>query len=163
MYAAVLVQEDASFSLALLESGLIAAGYTPEITEQSSQLDIGAVLQGEAPELLVLALSKLTSECITQIADVDQHYPCPVLVWIASHDPEVLDEVIHAGVSSYVCGDVQAEYLELQIALAKARFKSRQKLKHDAADAKKKLRERKLVERAKGLLMEKKKMSERTR
>lgn len=160
MAAVVLVQQQAPLSLALLEVGLATAGYHSQVLLQGDDLDVGAVLAGGVPELLVLVLPRLDENSIAQIAEVDQHYPCPLVLWIANHDPEVLDDAINAGVSAYLSGDFRAHHLTLQLALAKARFKSRQRLKHAAADAKNKLRERKLVDRAKGILMDKRKLTE---
>jgi response regulator NasT len=65
-----------------------------------------------------------------------------------------------AGVSAYVVAGLQAERIKPVLDVAMARFNQEQKLRAELSDTKHKLAERKLLERAKGLLMKRHGLSE---
>lgn len=146
----------------LLESlrfGLRQAGYSCEVVEQVAEFDISVVI-GRAPALLVVVIDALNDDVVAQFAELDNHSPCPVMLCVGQHDPALLAKAIETGASTYISGACSDERAALLAELATLRFQARQKLIHDVEDAKNKLKERKLVERAKGILMEKKQLSE---
>ena len=65
-----------------------------------------------------------------------------------------------AGVSAYIVAGLSSERVKPVLDVALARFNVDQKLRNELSDTKLKLAERKTVERAKGLLMERHKISE---
>ena len=65
-----------------------------------------------------------------------------------------------AGVSAYIVAGLQAERVKPVLDVALARFRQEQKLLSELCDTKQKLAERKVVERAKGLLMTRHQLSE---
>ena len=65
-----------------------------------------------------------------------------------------------AGVSAYIVAGLQAERIEPVLNVALARFRQEQKLHDELADARHKLAERKIIERAKGMLMAHQSLSE---
>jgi response regulator NasT len=67
--------------------------------------------------------------------------------------PETIREVVRAGVSAYVVDGLSRERIKSIIDVAVARFEDFQRLRGELAAATLELSERKLVERAKGLLM----------
>jgi response regulator NasT len=67
--------------------------------------------------------------------------------------PETIREAVRAGVSAYVVDGLDKDRIKGIIDVAVARFEDFQRLREELADATQKLSERKVVERAKGLLM----------
>lgn len=147
-----------------LRFGLRQVGFDCETLHQtggsSNGLDVSVAMGSSAPALLVLVLAELDADVVQQLSELDNHGACPVIVCAKEHNADLLGEAIQAGVGAYIAGPCSANRAALLAQLAGARFSSRQQLINDAEDAKNKLRERKLVERAKGILMEKKHLSE---
>ena len=65
-----------------------------------------------------------------------------------------------AGVSAYIVAGLQAARVKPVLDVALARFRQEQKLLDELCDAKQKLADRKVIDRAKGLLMARHKLSE---
>jgi response regulator NasT len=79
-----------------------------------------------------------------------------------AHDParESIREAVRAGVNAYVVDGLSPERIAPIIETAVARFEVFQTVKDELAETRNKLSERKLVERAKGILMKEKQLSE---
>jgi two-component system, response regulator PdtaR len=84
----------------------------------------------------------------------------PVVVVTGVDDPGLIERSIASGVSAYLTKPIDARELEAAIQLAAARHAEFQALEAEVAQAQQTLEDRKLVERAKGLLMSALKLSE---
>lgn len=84
----------------------------------------------------------------------------PVIVLTAYSDTELIQEADELGVSAYLAKPVSETALKPAIALAVSRFQQLQLLKEEVGSLKDALEDRKLVERAKGIIMDKQKLSE---
>jgi response regulator NasT len=71
-----------------------------------------------------------------------------------------MDAAIEAGVSAYIVAGLQAERVKPVLDVALMRFKREQKLLDELSDTRRQLADRKLIERAKGVLMARNKLSE---
>jgi len=84
----------------------------------------------------------------------------PVVIISAYSDDEYLTRSTQAGVFGYLIKPVAAEELRSTLAVAWARFNQQTQLEQEVQKLKTALEERKLIERAKGLLMDKLQLSE---
>jgi response regulator NasT len=84
----------------------------------------------------------------------------PVVIVTGVDDPSLIERSIASGVSAYLTKPVDARELEAALALAAARHAEFEALEAEAERAQQALEDRKLVERAKGLLMTALKLSE---
>jgi response regulator NasT len=75
-------------------------------------------------------------------------------------DPESMEAAVEAGVSAYIVAGLQGERIKPVLQVALAQFKREQKLLEELSDTKSKLAERKVIERAKGILMKQRHCSE---
>ncbi len=145
--------------IANLRFGLSQAGYVCEIQRQQ-QFDVKDVMGSASPALLVVILQALTLDAVQQLQALDEHSPCPVVLCVREHNAGLLARAVEAGVSTYIAGACSGQRAVLLAELATLRFQARQKLRRHAEDAANKLSERKLIERAKGILMETRQLSE---
>jgi response regulator NasT len=74
--------------------------------------------------------------------------------------PETIREAVRAGVSAYVVDGMEPDRIRAIIDVAVAQFEDFQRLREELAEANLRLAERKLVERAKGLLMKSRSLDE---
>lgn len=113
-----------------------------------------------APDLVICddplpgeALFKVTQA----IADIS---PCPVLVFTSDSDADHLVRAIDSGIHAYVVNGYAASRLRSLIHLAQARFRRDKALRDELLDVRNRFEERKTVERAKGILMHARQMSD---
>lgn len=112
------------------------------------------------PDVLLMTVTKLSKAVLTHLFEVHKYAPLPVIVLAQEHCEEVMNCVLDHGVTSYIVDDVQASRLPVIIELAKARFAQLRQVLSELELTKNKLSERKLIDRAKGIIMEQKKLSE---
>jgi response regulator NasT len=84
----------------------------------------------------------------------------PIVIVTGHTDQELINDAAEAGVFSYCVKPITAERLMAAIATAQARFTDLQKVKGEVGDLKRSLDDRKLVERAKGIIMRDMKVGE---
>jgi response regulator NasT len=91
---------------------------------------------------------------------MSQHTPRPVVMFATDSAPEKIRAAVRAGVSAYIVDGLEAGRVKAIVDVAVARFEQYQAVRQQLAEANLKLAERKLVERAKGLLMKSRGMDE---
>ncbi len=119
-----------------------------------------SIIEKSQPDVLILSVDFLDAVTLEQLISVNKKHPLPVVVFARQHAPEVMKTVVDAGVSSYVVDDVQAHRIPVIIDLAVVRFAKIQNLNNELQQTKEKLSERKIIERAKGIIMQQKHLSE---
>jgi len=77
----------------------------------------------------------------------------PIVLFTEDHSASAMEAAMAAGVSAYIVAGLQAERVRPVLDVALARFRREQQLLGELADTRQKLAERKVVERAKGVLM----------
>jgi len=125
-----------------------------------SATDLVNKVELSKPGVLVLSVDFLDAVMLDQLIKVKEACALPVTVFVKQHAPEVLKTVVSAGVSSYVVDDVQPHRLPIIIDLAVERFSQFNNLNTELEQTKEKLSERKIIERAKGILMQQKHLTE---
>ncbi len=99
-------------------------------------------------------------DALDSLSLLHRDQPQPVVLFAQRSDPETTTKAIRAGVSAYVVDGLNPHRLQPILEVAIARFREFQALRTELDDAKTKLAERKIVEKAKGLLMERKGLTE---
>lgn len=111
-------------------------------------------------ELVIFNLRVMDREVLRKICAVSEVRPLPVIVFVADSDAETTRLAIKSGISAYIIDGLETERLQPVIDLAVARFEEIRCLHQEVDLLKRQLQERKLVERAKGVLMKYARMSE---
>lgn len=112
------------------------------------------------PDILILSTERLTDKTLNELSDINQLLPLPIVIFVEHDSPKVIHNAIKAGVSAYVVHEIFPQRVHSVISVASERFKEVQSLRNELKQAKTQLESRKLIEKAKGLLMEQKKISE---
>ncbi|MDX2465368.1 MAG: ANTAR domain-containing protein [Porticoccus sp.] len=110
-------------------------------------------LQQIKPEMLLINVKLPDSTFLQNIAEVNQVQPVPVVLFSEDDSKSLVENIIRCGVSAYVVDGLEANRIEPIINVAMARFTQMQSLQKELADTKQILEERKLIDRAKGILM----------
>lgn len=153
--------------LLLATSGLALPGFETDLEEAGIHV-IGAVLRGNlvqeaarlAPDLIICHEPVVDEGLFEAVALLQASAPRPVLLFTADPDVDKMARALEAGIHCYVINGYGAQRLRPLIHLAQARFAHEQKLRADLADVTHRFEERKLVDRAKGILMRARQVSE---
>jgi len=148
----VLVVDESPERAEVLRDGLRRAGY--EVTASlSSPLALLKTIEELQPDVIVIDTESPSRDVLEHLVVMSQHTPRPVVMFATDGAPEVIRKAVRAGVSAYVVDGLDAARVKAVIDVAVARFEDFQRLREELAEANLKLSERKLVERAKGILM----------
>jgi two-component system, response regulator / RNA-binding antiterminator len=155
----VLIVDDSRSRASLLKRSVKEFGFHP-VVEDSLRAPLCLRVTQAKPDLLIISVGTLATELLEDLIQINQTAPLPVVIFAESNTPEMIQQVIHAGVSAYVVDDLQPIRVGTILEIALARFAEQQKLRQELAQTQEKLAERKVVEVAKGLLMQHKHMTE---
>lgn len=117
-------------------------------------------LQGQSIDLVILDLKDSGEMALEPVRHVMQSEPLPIVMFVEQGDRSSAANATAAGVSAYVVDGLQLERVAPILAAAVTRFEATKSLIQELARTKTTLQERKIIERAKGLLMEQGQMSE---
>lgn len=155
----ILLVNDAAKQVGRLRTVLLQAGY--EVMEEGvSVLMMPRRVAALQPDIVMIATGSPGRELLEQIGIVSQSEPRPIVMVSSDGEPAAIRAAIHAGVSAYVVDELDAARLEAVLAMAQARFEADQALRQQVKQAEGRLQERKTIERAKGMLMQLRGLSE---
>ncbi|TAN63096.1 response regulator [bacterium] len=112
------------------------------------------------PDLVIMDVSMPVKDGITAAGEINRLCHTAVILLTACDDDETIKRAVDAGVMGYLAKPVRHEELLASVKLAISRFGEAEHIKKENRDLKNTLQARKIVERAKGLLMEKEGLSE---
>ena len=151
--------EDLEERAETLREGLERAGHEV-VASLSSPLELLQAVERLRPDVIVIDTESPTRDVLEHLVIVTESSPRPIVMFASDSDGAAIREAVRAGVSAYVVDGLDAGRVNSIVEVACARFDELQRLKDELADANLKLSERKQVERAKGLLMQSRGISE---
>lgn len=107
----------------------------------------------QQPDLVITDIKMPDLDGIEASTEINRERPVPVILISAYHDPALIDRAEGDHVSSYLVKPIGFADLQPAIAVAVKRFSELQTLRSENADLKQALADRKLIEQAKGILM----------
>jgi response regulator NasT len=113
-----------------------------------------------APDLVITDIKMPELDGIEAATSIFRHRPTPVILVSAFHDHELIARAEQDHVMAYLVKPVKLADLETAIAISMRRYEQFQSLRREAIDLRQALEDRKIIERAKGLLMKKLKLDE---
>jgi response regulator NasT len=147
-------QRNTALRIGLLESGYDIVASLPAdifLPERIAQIQ---------PDMIIIDSESDARDVLEHIVIATRDEPRPIVLFTDDQDPISMDAAIHAGVSAYIVAGLQAERVKPVLDVALARFRRERKLLDELSDTRRQLADRKLVERAKGVLMARSGLSE---
>jgi response regulator NasT len=144
----------AALRAGLLESGYdIVASLPPDVylPERIAQLQ---------PDLIIIDSESDARDVLEHIVIATRDARRPIVLFTEDDRAATMEAAVDAGVSAYIVAGLRAERVRPVLDVALARFRREQKLLGELADTRQQLADRKLLERAKGLLMARYKLTE---
>jgi two-component system, response regulator / RNA-binding antiterminator len=143
----------------ILRDGLERAGHVV-VSAGLGARNLPDLVAQSQPDVIIIDTNSPDRDTLEHVVLITEGTPRPIVMFSADNNSEKIREAVRAGVSAYVVDGLSSERVQPIIDVAIARFEALQTLRADLLDAKTRLAERKHIERAKGLLMKKKAISE---
>lgn len=134
-------------SAALAEAGfpdVVALAETDKLIERLAQID---------PDAVLIDLAAPSRDMLEQMFELSRSIKRPVAMFVDESDSASISAAVEAGVGAYVVNGLHRERIKPVLDLAISRFNAFSRLHTELETAKAALAERKLVDRAKGILM----------
>lgn len=154
----VLVAQDPAPGSPVLADDLAAAGFHVLGASACDNLVRDALRSN--PDVLVCWQPRPAEPFFTALATVQANAPLPVVVFTADPEVEAMEKALEAGVQCWEVQGYQPQRLRAVVQLAQARFRHERTQREAMADLSSRFEERKLVDRAKGILMRSQQLSE---
>jgi response regulator NasT len=142
-----------------LERALLEAGYEV-VGRLSGRDDLRARIAALAPDVIIVDMQSPDRDVFEDMQRIHEEQPRPILMFVDESDSESIQAAVRAGVSAYVVDWLESRSVRPIVEVAIARFTAFQTLKNELEAARSTLVERKLIERAKGILMSRHRVSE---
>jgi len=140
--------------LSLLENGYNIIAVLPTDTFLSEHI---AQLQ---PDMIVVDAESAARDALEHVVMATRDERRPIVLFTNDGDTTHVKDAVAAGVSAYIVAGLAPERIRPILDVAMARFQHEQELRRELADARTQLHERKVIDRAKGLLMQRQGLTE---
>ena len=148
------VERAENLQRALAESGYDVIAYV------QSALDLHRRVRAMQPDIIIIDTDSPDRDTLENLCVVSRDEPRPVVMFTHDGDGEKIHAATQAGVSAYVVDGMSKARIRPIIDAAVARFEQFQAVKRELDEVEEKLADRKVIERAKGILMKGRKLSE---
>lgn len=144
---------------AIIEAGLREAGH-PRINRLVPSRDLLAQLAAADPDVILIGLGSPSRDVLEQMFQVSRAVKRPVAMFVDCSDSASIQAAVDAGVSAFVVDGLKKERVKHILDMCVCRFNAYSRLQDELARAKAALEERKVIDRAKGILMQAKGLAE---
>jgi two-component system, response regulator / RNA-binding antiterminator len=112
------------------------------------------------PDVVVIDLENPSRDSLEQMFQISRAVRRPVAMFVDQSDRAAMEAALDAGVSAYVVDGLKKERISAILDMAIMRFNAVARLREELEHARTALEERKIIERAKGILMKQKHLDE---
>lgn len=149
----ILVDEDDSRA-ALLVQALIETNYDV-VARFSAKDNLLKKVQEIDTDLIVIDMDSPDERILEQLKVIDEVCPKPVIFFADKGDSDMIKTAVKAGVSAFIVDGLTARRIKPVLDVALARFEENQALRQELINARSTISDRKIIERAKGIIMKK--------
>ena len=155
----VLVIDEDNVRAAIIEAGLREAGHK-QVTVFNDVNGVARCIAEVEPDVIVIDLENPNRDRLENIFQLSRAVQRPIALFVGHSDRASMEAAIDAGVSAYVVDGLRQERVKPILDMAISRFNAYSRLARELEEARTELQDRKLVDRAKGILMRTKGLSE---
>jgi len=148
----ILIADDESIRMMSLRKQLAALGHRV-VAEASNGEEAVALAAATQPDLAILDIKMPVADGIEAAQQITRARPIPIILLTAYNEAELVERAAQANISAYLMKPVAEEDLLPAITLALIRFRQFEALRREVSDLREALEARKVIERAKGILV----------
>ena len=146
---------------AILEDGLREAGHV-QVVRIDEMAHLLARIYAIDPDVILIDLENPSRDVLEQMFQVSRAVKRPVAMFVDQSDAASIEAAVDAGVSAYIVGGLRKERVQNILDLCISRFNAFSRLQDELDRTRSALEERKVIDRAKGILMKAKNLPEET-
>ncbi|WP_390919450.1 ANTAR domain-containing response regulator [Neorhizobium turbinariae] len=155
----ILVIDENAIRASIIEEGLREAGYN-HVTVVQEVNGIARIIETAKPDVIVIDIENPNRDMMEHLFQLTRTVSRPIAMFVDRSDTALIEAAMEAGVSAYVVDGLKKERVKAILDMAVHRFNAFSRLQRELAEAKSALEERKIIERAKGILMKMRGLSE---
>jgi response regulator NasT len=153
------IVDESPVRAAILADGLREAGFTQVVRLEATN-NLLANIYAIDPDVVLIDLENPSRDVLEQMFQVSRAVKRPIAMFVDQSDSASIQASVDAGVSAYIVDGLKKERIKPILDLCISRFHAFSRLRAELEKTKTALEERKVIERAKGILMKLKKISE---
>ena len=155
----ILVVDDNRIRASIIEEGLREAGHA-RVTVITEINEVAARIGEVSPDVVIIDLENPNRDTLEHFFALSRALQRPIAMFVDKADPGAIEAAVDAGVSAYVVDGMRKERVKPILDMAISRFRAFSRLREELAAAKSELENRKIIDKAKGILMRTRALSE---
>ncbi len=155
----ILVIDENPARAQILEDGLRDAGHVAVVRLETTHELLRRVFEID-PDVILIDLESPSRDVLEQMFQVSRMVKRPVAMFVDQSDTAMIEASVDAGVSAYIVDGLKKERVKSILDMTVSRFNAFDHLTRELQRARDELAERKVIERAKGILMKSKGITE---
>lgn len=155
----ILVIDENTIRASIIEEGLREAGHS-RVTIIHEVQGVARIIDTLRPDVIIIDIENPNRDMMEHLFQLTRTVGRPIAMFVDRSDTASIEAAVDAGVSAYIVDGLKKERVKPILDMAVSRFNAFSRLQRELADAKSALEERKVVERAKGILMKMRGLSE---
>jgi response regulator NasT len=155
----IVIVDESPIRAAILVEGLREAGFTG-VTHISEMHNLLSRIYALDPDVILIDLENPSRDVLEQMFQVSRAVRRPIAMFVDQSDSASIQASVDAGVSAYIVDGLKKERIKPILDLCISRFNAFSKLQDELERTKSALEDRKVIDRAKGILMKLKGLNE---
>jgi len=155
----ILIIDENRLRAAVIEEGLRDAGYD-RLTVVHDVVGIARKIAETSPDVIVIDLENPNRDVLESMFQLSRAVQRPIAMFVDRSDQASIEAAVEAGVSAYVVDGLKRERVKPIVDMAISRFNAFARMARELEEARSQLESRKLIDRAKGILMATRGLSE---
>jgi response regulator NasT len=155
----ILIVDEDRVRATIIEEGLREAGHE-RVTVISSTQEVARRITEIAPDVVVIGLENPDRDRLEHFFSLSRALQRPVAMFVDKSDAAAIGAAIEAGVSAYVVDGLRKDRVKSILDMAVLRFNAYSRLQRELDEARTALEDRKLIDKAKAILMKQRQLSE---
>jgi response regulator NasT len=155
----ILIIDENRLRAAVIEDGLRDAGYS-KLTVVHDVVGIARKIADIAPDVIVIDLENPNRDMLESMFQLSRAVQRPIAMFVDRSDQASIEAAVDAGVSAYVVDGLKRERVKPIVDMAISRFNAFARMARELDEARSQLESRKLIDKAKGILMSTRRLSE---
>jgi response regulator NasT len=159
LHLKIVIVDESPIRAAILEDGLREAGFM-QVVRIDEMANLLKKIYAIDPDVILIDLANPSRDVLEQMFQVSRIVKRPVAMFVDQSDESSIRASVDAGVSAYIVDGLKKERMKNILDLCISRFNAFTKLQDELERARTALEDRKVIERAKGILMAAKNLNE---
>lgn len=155
----VMLVDDSQSRLEMLQEALVKEGHEV-VARLHNDEDLLDAVRRHAPDIVLIDVDAPSRDTLESLSQIHRDQPRPIVLFANHSDSDTIRRAMRAGVSAYVVDGLAPSRLRSVMDVAIARFHEHQALVRELDDAKSRLADRRDIDRAKGVLMSRRGLTE---